>query len=81
MSPWSTATTVSAAADDYDTFCAGLHALCGVDLAGCERRQMERRIRSSALRWGAADLAQYLRMLAQDRGELERLLGRAGREI
>jgi chemotaxis protein methyltransferase CheR len=77
MSPWATATTVSVASDEYLTFCAGVQALCGVDLAGYERGQMERRIRSFAVRRGAADLSQYLLMLTADQGELERLVDRA----
>ena len=64
------------AVDDYVEFCAGVRGLCEVDLSQYKRTQMERRIRSFAVRRGAPRLADYLRRLASDVEELDRLLDR-----
>jgi len=64
------------AVDDYVEFCAGVRGLCEVDLSQYKRTQMERRIRSFAVRRGAPRLADYLRRLATDVEELDRLLDR-----
>jgi len=64
------------AVDDYVEFCAGVRTLCEIDLSQYKRTQMERRIRSFAVRRGAPRLTDYLRRLATDADELDRLLDR-----
>ncbi len=62
--------------DDYETFCEGIRALSGIDLAQYKRGQMERRIRSFARRKGIDDLAVYLAALKADPAALEDFLDR-----
>jgi chemotaxis protein methyltransferase CheR len=62
--------------DDYVGFCAGIHRLCGIDLAQYKRPQMERRIRSFAERRGVTRLTEYLAVLGSSAEELEAFLDR-----
>jgi chemotaxis protein methyltransferase CheR len=62
--------------DEYLQFCRGVRALCRVDLEQYKRGQMERRIRTFAATRGAGRLAEYLRLLRRDRGELDAFLDR-----
>jgi chemotaxis protein methyltransferase CheR len=55
---------------DYERFAAFLHERVGIDLFQYKRRQMERRIRSRALRTGCGDLDTY--QLVVDRSGSER---------
>jgi chemotaxis protein methyltransferase CheR len=64
------------ALDDYVTFCVGVRRLCGIDLSQYKRNQMERRIRSFAMRRGTPHLAEYLRLLTHDTAELEHFIDR-----
>jgi chemotaxis protein methyltransferase CheR len=67
---------VTAAVDEYVTFCVGVRRLCEVDLSQYKRNQMERRIRTFVERRGARGLAEYLRQLNDDPEELDRFLDR-----
>jgi chemotaxis protein methyltransferase CheR len=62
--------------DEYLTFCRGVRSLCRIDLEQYKRGQMERRIRTFAAMRGAERLAEYLRLLRRDRGELDAFLDR-----
>lgn len=66
----------SKGSDEYVAFCEGIRALTRIDLLQYKRGQMERRIRSFALRRGAADLPAYLTQLRGDRAELGEFLDR-----
>lgn len=61
---------------DYGRFCAGIKALCGIDLDHYRPAQMERRLRSFAERAGHADLDAYLLQLRRDTGAREAFLDR-----
>jgi chemotaxis protein methyltransferase CheR len=65
-----------AVADDFTPFCNAVRALCGVDLLQYKRAQMERRIRSWAVRRGTDDLTAYARRLKTDAQELDAFLDR-----
>jgi chemotaxis protein methyltransferase CheR len=69
-------TTVSHAADDYTAFCEGVRTLSHVDLLQYKRGQMERRIRSFAMRRGIARLDEYLALLRGGPEELDAFLDR-----
>lgn len=62
--------------DDYLAFCRGLRALAGIDLDCYRRAQMERRVRSFARQRGLPTLSDYLALLREDAGELERFVDR-----
>jgi len=65
----STAPRTATSADptaDYDRFCAGVKAVCDIDLVQYRRAQMERRIRSFARTGGHGDLDAYLSVLRSD---------------
>ncbi len=62
--------------DDYVDFCEGVHRLIGIDLLQYKRGQMERRLRSFVERRGIVRLTEYLPVLREDSGELERFLDR-----
>jgi chemotaxis protein methyltransferase CheR len=62
--------------DEYVGFCAGVHRLCGIDLAQYKRPQMERRIRTFAERRGATKLTEYLGVLGSSGAELDAFLDR-----
>jgi len=64
------------AGDDYVRFCEGIRKLVGLDLSQYKRGQMERRLRTFAQRVGLPVLSDYLAVLRQDTGELERFLDR-----
>jgi chemotaxis protein methyltransferase CheR len=63
-------------ADDYAQFCEGVRRLAGIDLGQYKRSQMERRIRSFALRRGLDDLGAYLTTLSTDSAERGAFLDR-----
>ncbi len=63
-------------ADDYEVFCEGLRALCGVDLSQYRRPQMERRLRTFFERRGITSLADSLPILRTERDQLDELLDR-----
>ena len=66
-----------AALDEYETFCAGIRRLAGVDLSQYKRQQMERRIRTYVSRSDAkTSLAEFLRSIEKDRGALDAFLDR-----
>ena len=67
---------VTAVGDDYLVFCAGVRAICGIDLTQYRRPQMERRLRSFFERRGITSLSDSLPGLQADRTELEALLDR-----
>jgi len=62
--------------DDYVAFCNGVRALADIDLLKYRRRQMERRVRSFAVRRGHAALTAYLRALRGDEHALDEFLDR-----
>jgi chemotaxis protein methyltransferase CheR len=62
--------------DDYTEFCEGVQRLCSIDLLQYRRGQMERRIRTFAGARGEAELPGYLRVLRDDRSELDAFLDR-----
>lgn len=62
--------------DDYVAFCEGVRGLCDIDLLQYKRGQMERRVRSFALRRGHEGLAPYLELLAGDSGARDEFLDR-----
>jgi len=68
--------TAAVGADDYVHFCEGVKGLSGLDLLQYKREQMERRLRSFAQRLGMSQLTEYLTLLKQDEGELDRFLDR-----
>lgn len=61
---------------DYERFGDFLRAQVGIDLRQYKRRQMERRIRSFALRRGVTSLDEYQGVVRADRDELDALLDR-----
>lgn len=61
---------------DYERFGEFLRAQVGIDLRQYKRRQMERRIRSFALRRGLTSLDDYQALVREDRDELDALLDR-----
>jgi chemotaxis protein methyltransferase CheR len=61
---------------DYERFGDFLRGLVGIDLRQYKRRQMERRIRSFALRRGLTSLDDYQAIVRGDRDELDALLDR-----
>ncbi len=61
---------------DYERFGDFLRTLVGIDLRQYKRRQMERRIRSFALRRGVTSLDEYQALVRADRDELDALLDR-----
>jgi chemotaxis protein methyltransferase CheR len=67
---------MSALTDDYTDFCAGVRALCRIDLSQYKRGQMERRIRTYAGRRGHEDLGRYLITLRGAPEELASFLDR-----
>jgi chemotaxis protein methyltransferase CheR len=64
------------ATDEYVDFCRGVHAICRIDLEQYKRGQMERRIRTFAEQRGNHSLPEYLRILRNDKTELEAFLDR-----
>lgn len=62
--------------DDFERFCKGVEQLLGVDLALYKRKQMERRARGLASRFGAGSLDAYLRLLKEDPEQLDRFMER-----
>lgn len=62
--------------DPYVRFCYGIAELCGLNLIQYRRGQMERRIRSFALRRGIDDLLEYLELLRREPEELSRFVDR-----
>jgi chemotaxis protein methyltransferase CheR len=62
--------------DDWDTFCAGVRRLAGIDLSLYKRGQMERRVRSFAGQRGIFALDHYVHVLRNDPAELDALLDR-----
>jgi chemotaxis protein methyltransferase CheR len=62
--------------DEFGGFCTGVRRLCGIDLSQYKRAQMERRIRSFALRRGSTRLADYLGVLSESKEELDAFLDR-----
>ncbi len=64
------------ATDDYISFCRAFRSLTRIDLGQYKRGQMERRVRTFALRGGVTDLVAYARTLESDPVELERFLDR-----
>ena len=61
---------------DYERFGDFLRAQVGIDLRQYKRRQMERRIRSFALRRGVTSLDEYQSVVHADPDELDALLDR-----
>lgn len=61
---------------DWYRFVDFLHVVAGMDLRQYKRRQMERRIRSFALRLGCNDLDAYRQLVEADPAELGALLDR-----
>ena len=61
---------------DYERFGDFLRALVGIDLRQYKRRQMERRIRSFALRRGVTNLDDYQAVVRAEADELDALLDR-----
>ena len=68
--------TINLGADEFETFCASVSGLCGIDLAQYKRSQMERRIRTFADRRGISKLKDYFAMLREDKAELDAFLDR-----
>jgi chemotaxis protein methyltransferase CheR len=64
------------ATDDYVAFCNGVRALADIDLLKYRRGQMERRVRSFAVRRGHHALGPYLTTLRGDAGALDEFLDR-----
>jgi chemotaxis protein methyltransferase CheR len=62
--------------DDFVRFCDGVQALLGIDLSLYKRKQMERRARGFASRFGADSLDDYLKMLRSDPEQLDRFMER-----
>jgi chemotaxis protein methyltransferase CheR len=62
--------------DEYVGFCEAVRELAHVDLLQYKRAQMERRIRSFALRCGADSLPAYLEQLRADPNRLNEFLDR-----
>ncbi len=62
--------------DDFVVLCDQVRALCGVDLQQYKRGQMERRIRTWAVRRGTPALTEYARRLKDDPAELDAFLDR-----
>ena len=63
-------------ADDYVAFCNGVRALADIDLLKYRRGQMERRVRSFAVRRGHHALGPYLKTLGGDAHALDEFLDR-----
>jgi chemotaxis protein methyltransferase CheR len=64
------------APDDFTVLCERVRRLAGVDLLQYKRGQMERRVRSWALRRGTEDLAAYAQRLQAEPEELDAFLDR-----
>lgn len=64
------------AGDDFERFCAGIADLLGVDLSLYKRKQMERRARGLASRFGDGTLDGYLELLQTDAGQLDKFMER-----
>jgi chemotaxis protein methyltransferase CheR len=62
--------------DEYVAFCNGVRALADIDLLKYRRGQMERRVRSFAVRRGHQALGPYLRALRGDAHALDEFLDR-----
>lgn len=62
--------------DDFERFCGGIEALLGVDLSLYKRKQMERRARGLAARFGTGSLDEYLDLLKADTDQLDRFMER-----
>jgi chemotaxis protein methyltransferase CheR len=62
--------------DDFTAFCAGVRALCAVDLLQYKRGQMERRIRTWIERREGQDFKTYLARLREEPAELDAFLDR-----
>ncbi len=62
--------------DDFPRFCKGIEKLLGVDLSLYKRKQMERRARGLASRFGAGSLDAYLELLKTDPEQLDRFMER-----
>lgn len=62
--------------DDFVRFCKGIEQLLGVDLSLYKRKQMERRARGLASRFGAGSLDAYLDQLKTDTDQLDRFMER-----
>ena len=69
-------TTLAAAGDDFERFCAGIADLIGVDLSLYKRKQMERRARGLASRFGDGTLDGYLETLKTDDEQLDKFMER-----
>jgi chemotaxis protein methyltransferase CheR len=67
---------MTAATDDYVAFCNGVRALADIDLLKYRRGQMERRVRSFAVRRGHDALGPYLTALRGDARALDDFLDR-----
>ena len=67
---------MSVIVDDYLVFCAGLRAICGIDLTQYKRPQMERRLRAFFDRREIAVLTDALPSLRHGSAELDELLDR-----
>ena len=72
----STDFTATVKADDFTALCERVRRLCGVDLLQYKRGQMERRVRTFALRRGTPDLTAYGARLKADKEELDAFLDR-----
>jgi chemotaxis protein methyltransferase CheR len=64
------------ATDDYVAFCDGVRAIANIDLLKYRRGQMERRVRSFAVRRGHHALGPYLTTLRGDAHALDEFLDR-----
>lgn len=62
--------------DDFVRFCKGVEELLGIDLSLYKRKQMERRARGLASRFGADSLDDYLKLLKTDPEQLDRFMER-----
>lgn len=68
--------TTSAPPADYQRFCDGVRAICGIDLTHYRVAQMERRLRTFAERAGHADLDAYLATIRRDAAARDDFLDR-----
>ncbi|MBI5310075.1 MAG: protein-glutamate O-methyltransferase CheR [Actinobacteria bacterium] len=65
-----------AAGDDFERFCTGIADLVGIDLSLYKRKQMERRARGLASRFGDGTLDGYLELLRTDEDQLDKFMER-----
>jgi len=61
---------------DFETFKHKVRLAYGMDLDGCKRQQMERRLRSAMMRCGASTFLQYYNVLQSDSALLEEFMDR-----